>query len=84
MEVQKSCGKPCNISVFDERKALDLFVAYEAMIGDPDTPIQRHKPGKRTIMCLSRSHLVGDILFETGAWTAYPHQDWHYQELKGE
>lgn len=82
-EVQKSCGKPCNISVFDDRKALDLQVEYDTMMGDLDTPISAPQDWKKKNYVFVADHLVGDIMFDTKEWDEYPYRDWYYKEQGG-
>lgn len=83
LEVKKSCGKPCNISVFDDRKALDLQVEYDTMMGDLDTPVSAPQEWKKKNYVFVADHLVGDIMFDTGEWSEYPYRDWYYKEQGG-
>ncbi len=84
LEVKKTCRKPCNVSVFDDRKALDLQVEYDTMMGNLDTPVSVPQDWKKKNYVFVGDHLVGDIMFDTEDWAEYPYKDWYYKELKGE
>jgi hypothetical protein len=83
-EVRKSCGKPCNISVFDDRKALDLQIEYDTMMGDVSTPVSAPQDWKNKNYVFVADHLVGAIDFDSDEWSKYPYKDWYYKQLKGE
>jgi hypothetical protein len=84
MEVKKSCSKPCNIAVYDDRKAVNLEIEYEKMMGDINTPIEAPQEWKKKNYVYVADHHVGYIDFETGNYKEYPYKDWYYKELKGE
>lgn len=83
-EVKKSCGKPCNIAVYDDRKSVDLELEYEKMMGNINTPIEAPQEWKKKNYVYVAEHHVGYIDFETGNYKEFPYKDWYYKELKGE
>lgn len=84
LEIKKSCVKSCNISIFDDKIALELDIEYDAMMGDLNTPISAPQEWKEKNYVYVADHLVGMISFELEEYQEYPLRDWYYRELKGE
>jgi hypothetical protein len=78
MEVKGTCTKPCNISVYDTRKAFDLNQSYKNLTDQAQIEAWR----KQNYVYVA-DHLIGDINFELGTYSPYPLRDWQYDELKG-
>lgn len=78
-EVKKTCKKPCNIAVYDDKNAYDLEVEYKKLTDPKDI-----EAWKKTNYVFVADHLIGNIDFETGNYQEYPYRDSYYKELKGE
>lgn len=83
-DIKSTCKKPCNIDVYDDQKAYDLYSQYDSMMGDISTNPEDLTKWKQENYVYVADHLVGSIDFETGSFTEYPFRDWYYKELKGE
>lgn len=82
MEVKKGCKKPCNIDIYDDKRALELQKEYDVMMGTPDTTPQQLQSWKQKNYVFVADHFVGYINFELDEYQEYPYKDWYYQELK--
>lgn len=79
-DVKKKCtDKPCNISVYDDRKALELDEQYKTLSTSGEM-----EAWKKQHYVYVADHLLGWIDFSTGTYQEYPNKDWYYKELKGE
>lgn len=83
-EVKKSCSKPCNISVYDDRRALDLEIEYDKMLGNYNNPPSVMLDWKKKNYVYVADHFVGLMSFDSDEWQEYLYKDWYYKELKGE
>lgn len=82
--VKATCKKPCNIDVYDDKKAYDLNALYDEMMGKSTTQQSDLTNWKKTNYVYVGDHYIGGINFELGTYDEYPFRDWYYKELKGE
>jgi hypothetical protein len=82
-EVQKSCKKQCNISLFDDKKAFELDAEYTNMLSYEFTVADREAWKKKNTVFLA-DHLVATFGYTFGPYSEYPLKDSYYKELKGE
>jgi hypothetical protein len=78
LDVKKQCKKPCNIFVYDSAKAQQLQREYDEISDGASATIWMQEN-----YVYVADHLVGNIDFETGEYTAYPYRDSQYRELGG-
>jgi hypothetical protein len=83
MEVKKACKKPCNISVFDNKSALQLDKDYDDMMGTLTTTPQEIEAWKQKNYVFVADHLVIYKSFELEDYEEYPYWDSYYKQLKG-
>lgn len=78
-EIKKDqCKKPCNISIFDDKQALELDLAYRKLTSGAEMDAWKQKN-----YIFVADHLLGYLEFEgEGIFFYYPHKDWYYKELK--
>lgn len=81
-EVQKTCKKQCNISLFDDKKAYELDAEYTKMTSNLDTNPNDVKKWKEDNYVFVGDHLVGQVGYSFGDYNDYPLRDWYYEELK--
>ena len=74
-EVQKSCKKKCNISLYDDKKAFDLDAEYTNKMLSYNVTVAEREAWKK------KNTTVGDSF---GPYSEYPLKDSYYKELKGE
>lgn len=82
LEVKKSCKKPCNIDVYDDKKALELQNEYDEMMGTLDTTPEEIQSWKEQNYTFVADHFIGYINFELEKYQDFPYKDWYYEELK--
>ena len=82
-EVQKSCKKQCNISLYDDKKAYELNDQYDKMMGTSGTQPSDLQDWKKKNYVFVAEHLVGQVGYSFGPYDDYPFKDWYYKELKG-
>src|SRR3989339_2028358 len=58
-EIRSACRKPCNISIFDDRKALDLQAGYDDLMRDSATTLEDLESWKSKNYIYVADHLVG-------------------------
>lgn len=82
-EVQKSCKKKCNVTLYDDKKAFDLDAEYAKMLSYDYTVEQRENWKKKNTVFLA-DHMVATAGYSFGPYKEYPLKDSYYKELKGE
>lgn len=82
-EVQKTCKKQCNVSLYDDRKAFELNDQYDKMMGTTGTTPDDLQAWKKKNYIFVAEHLVGQMGYSFGPYDDYPFKDWYYKELKG-
>ena len=82
-EVQKSCKKKCNVTLYDDKKAFDLDAEYTKMLSYNYTVEQRETWKKKNTVFLA-DHMVATVGYAFGPYKEYPLKDSYYKELKGE
>lgn len=83
-EVQKSCTKKCNISLFDDKKAFDLDAEYTNKMLSYDVTVADREAWKKKNTVFLADHLVATLGDSFGPYTEYPLKDSYYRELRGE
>jgi hypothetical protein len=83
-EVQATCKKQCNITLFNDKKAYELETEYNKMTGSLDTNPDELKKWKEQNYVFLADHIVGQAGYSFGPYSSYPLRDWYYKELKGE
>lgn len=83
-EVQKSCKKKCNITLFDDKKAYELDSEYTNKIMSYDVTVDEREAWKKKNTVFLADHLVATAGYSFGDYSEYPMKDWYYKELKGE
>ena len=81
MDVKKTCSMDCNISVYDDNKALELDQQYGQLIANYAKPDQL-QAWKRNNYVFVADHFPAFMSFDTKEYQAYPYKDWYYKELK--
>jgi hypothetical protein len=82
MEIKKSCKKTCNISIYDDKRALELQKEYDEMISTLKTPQEDLEKWKQKNYIYVADHFVGYMSFESEEYQRYPYKDFYYEELK--
>lgn len=82
LEVKKTCKKPCNINIYDDKKAFDLQTQYDEMMCDSSTQSSDLQTWKEKNYVFVGDHLIGYMEFSADAYDEYPYKDWYYKELK--
>lgn len=83
-EVQKSCKKKCNITLFDDKKAYELDSEYTNKMMSYDVTVAQREAWKKKNTVFLADHLVATVGYSFGDYSEYPMKDWYYKELKGE
>lgn len=83
MDVKKTCTKDCNISVYDDKKALQLEQEYDKLMSTLDTKPEQLTAWKKNNYVFVADHLVGYMSFDTNTFQSYPYKDWYYKQLTG-
>lgn len=83
-EVQKSCKKQCNITLFDDKKAFELDAEYTNKMMTYDVTVTEREAWKKKNTVFLADHLVATVGYSFGEYSEYPMKDWYYKELKGE
>ncbi len=83
-EVQKSCKKKCNITLFDDKKAFELDAEYTNKMMSYDVTVAQREAWKKKNTVFLADHLVATVGYSFGDYSEYPMKDWYYKELKGE
>lgn len=83
-EVQKSCKKKCNITLFDDKKAYDLDSEYTNKMMSYNVTVAQREAWKKKNTIFLADHLVATVGYSFGDYSEYPMKDWYYKELKGE
>lgn len=83
-EVQKSCKKKCNITLFDDKKAFELDAEYTNKMMSYDITVAQREAWKKKNTVFLADHLVATVGYSFGDYSEYPMKDWYYKELKGE
>lgn len=74
----KDCKKQCNISIYDDRSAINLDLAYKKL-----TSLEEQNNWKEKNYIYVADHLLGFLEFEgNGIFFYYPYKDWYYKDLK--
>ncbi len=82
-EVQKTCKKQCNITLFDDKKAFELDAEYTNKMMSYDVTVAEREAWKKKNTVFLAEHLVGQVGYSFGPYAEYPLKDWYYKELKG-
>lgn len=83
-KVKKECKKPCNISLYNDRKAFELQDQYDQMMSALDTkPSDLDNWNSKNYIYVA-NHLVGYMEFSQGLYNEYPLKDSYYEEMKSE
>lgn len=83
-EVQKSCKKKCNVTLFDDKKAFELDAEYTNKMMSYDVTVAQREAWKKKNTVFLADHLVATVGYSFGGYSEYPMKDWYYKELKGE
>jgi len=83
-EVQKSCKKKCNVTLFDDKKAYELDSEYTNKMMSYDVTVAQREAWKKKNTEFLADHLVATVGYSFGDYSEYPMKDWYYKELKGE
>jgi len=83
-EVQKSCKKKCNVTLFDDKKAYDLDSEYTNKMMSYDVTVAEREAWKKKNTVFLADHLVATVGYSFGPYSEYPLKDSYYKELKGE
>jgi hypothetical protein len=83
-EVQKSCKKKCNVTLFDDKKAYELDSEYTNKMMSYDVTVAQREAWKKKNTVFLADHLVATVGYSFGDYSEYPMKDWYYKELKGE
>ncbi len=83
-EVQKSCKKKCNVTLFDDKKAFELDAEYTNKMMSYDVTVAQREAWKKKNTVFLADHLVATVGYSFGDYSEYPMKDWYYKELKGE
>jgi hypothetical protein len=83
-EIQKSCKKQCNITLFDDKKAFELDVEYTNKMMSYDVTVAEREAWKKKNTVFLADHLVATVGYSFGPYAEYPLKDSYYRELKGE
>lgn len=83
-EVQKSCKKKCNVTLFDDKKAYELDSEYTNKMMSYDVTVAEREAWKKKNTVFLADHLVATVGYSFGDYSEYPMKDWYYKELKGE
>lgn len=73
------CKKPCNISIYDEKKAYELDHSRQSLTSSEDINAWDEKN-----YVYVADHLIGFLNFDSEAFSYYPYRDSHYKELTGQ
>lgn len=84
VEVQKSCKKKCNISVYDDKKAYELDTEYTNKMLSYDVTVAEREAWKKKNTVFLADHLIATVGDSFGPYSEYPLKDSYYKELKGE
>lgn len=77
---KENCKKPCNVSIYDDQKAIDLDLQYNKI-----RDMEEADAWKEKNYIYVADHLLGYLAFEgEGYFKEYPFRDWYYKQLKGE
>lgn len=82
-EVQKSCKKKCNITLYDDKKAYELDSEYTNKMMSYDVTVAQREAWKKKNTVFLADHLVATVGYSFGDYSEYPMKDWYYKELKG-
>lgn len=75
------CKKDCNVSLYDDKKAVDLDIEYYQKL----TTIEAQNEWKKKNYVYVADHLLGYLMFgKDPYYSEYPYRDWYYKELKGQ
>ena len=83
-EVQKSCKKKCNVTLFDDKKAFELDAEYTNKMMSYDVTVAEREAWKKKNTVFLADHLVATVGYSFGPYSEYPLKDSYYKELKGE
>lgn len=83
-EVQKTCKKKCNISLFDDKRAFELDAEYTNKMLSYEVTVEEREAWKKKNTVFLADHLVATVGDGFGPYTEYPLRDSYYRELKGE
>ncbi len=72
---EKQCKKPCNISIYDDKKAVDLDLDYNKIRDMAESTKWKEKN-----YVYVADHLLGFLEFSTNMFAYYPYKDWYYKE----
>lgn len=83
-EVKKNrCNRKCNISLYDDDKALKLQKEYDENFGKQADP-SYYENWKKNNYIYVADHYLGYKIFDSDEVVIYPMKDWYYKEQKGE
>lgn len=82
-EVQKSCKKKCNITLFDDKKAYELDSEYTNKMMTYEVTVAEREAWKKKNTVFLADHLVATVGYSFGDYSEYPLKDSYYRELKG-
>lgn len=82
-EVQKSCKRQCNITLFDDKKAFELDTEYTNKMMSYDITVAEREDWKKKNTVFLADHLVATVGYSFGDYSEYPLKDFYYKELKG-
>ncbi len=83
-EVQKSCKKKCNITLFDDKKAFELDAEYTNKMMTYEVTVAEREAWKKKNTVFLADHLIATVGYSFGPYSEYPLKDFYYRELKGE
>jgi len=85
LEIKNGCKKNCNISLYDDKRALDLESQYSKLSSS-----EAMTKWKKDNYVFVAEHFVATVGYGNtenwgyGPYSEYPMKDWYYKELKGE
>ncbi len=83
-EVQKSCKKQCNVTLFDDKKAFELDAEYTNKMMTYEVTVAEREAWKKKNTVFLADHLVATVGYSFGPYSEYPLKDSYYRELRGE
>lgn len=80
-EIKTTCKKPCNIYLYDDKKAYELQSQYDEMMNFETEPTDLEN-WKNDNYIFVADHYVGWMEFEGDMYSEYPFKDVLYDEIK--
>lgn len=81
-EVQKSCKKKCNVTLYDDKKSFDLDAEYTNKMLSYDVTVAEREAWKKKNTVFMADHMVATVGYSFGEYKEYPLKDSYYESLK--